>query len=156
CILAGTLALFAFRLGRLDESWNVYTVLSQWAKSLGDDMTGARMYQNWAWVALTRGRLASGRVLAGHALAAASEDEHERAVSVGYLAAAAHFQGDTQGARLHFRQIVGTKEEPVFVPVIYCARHLIDVGSFTDARSLCDRGLAQVETAELRSAASWL
>jgi hypothetical protein len=100
-------------------------------------------------VAFERGRLAESSALADTALVAAeaAKDPVERMASLAFRAISAHALGDIPTARADFAFVMKPEGSPAASLISAThARHLLDLGDVSAARTLCRRGLEHART----------
>ena len=143
-ILANEFALFALRLGRLAEARAIRWLDDSWKKTLAEPKRTSVGLQNSSDDACCLGRLREAQTLAAEAVdqAEAAKDDEQKLKSLAYGAHAAHALGDIATARTDFAaatKLHGRSLSSIWG--LYQARHHLDLGELTAARTLADYGL---------------
>jgi len=143
--LANDLALFAHKLGRLEEARAIRRLDDGWSRTLAERGDTSSGLQNSSEVALALGRLAEARELAGEAVneAETASDDTKMKHSLARRAIAAHTSGDIATARTDFTSATELEGEPLYsLRGSQYGRHHLDLGDLAAARALASHGLA--------------
>jgi tetratricopeptide (TPR) repeat protein len=143
-LLSGDLALFALQLGRLGEARTILQFNDGWNKTHAEPKATSRGLLNSRTVAFPMGRLTEAHRLATEALkeAEAARDDGLKKFSLSSQAIAVHTLGDIAAAHADFTAATELEGEPLYsLQGSYHTRFYLDLGDYTQARSLADHGL---------------
>jgi Domain of unknown function (DUF4062) len=156
--LANALSLFAKYLGRLTEAQAIRRLDDRWKKSLAEPERISSGLRNSSWVAMDLGRLAESAALAGEAMneAETASDAEQKKNCLERRAIAAHALGDVAAARADFAAATELEGEPLYSSAgSRHARHHLDLGDLTTARTLADHGLAKATSMGWTEEIAW-
>jgi tetratricopeptide (TPR) repeat protein len=161
-LLASDLALFAQKLGRLEEARAIRQEDDTWMKSFGESQMKSQGLLNSSEVTFARGRLVESRALADAALAeteAAQDQDSDELVqkeSLAFRAISSHALGYIASTRGDFAIATELEGQSLFsLRGSNYARHLVDLGDLTSARNLCNYGLIFASTNSYNQEFPW-
>jgi tetratricopeptide (TPR) repeat protein len=154
-LLANSLALNAFRLGRLEEAWALRLLDNRWKQSLGEADRITMGLRSSAQVAFARGLLLEARTLADAALAETTIESIQRTNAIVFRAFVAHALGDMDGARMKFDAAQKMEGHLGSLLGLWHASHLLDLGNLAAARSIGTYGLTTAHSYEWIQELAW-
>ncbi len=157
-LLDSALALFAVRLGRLEEARAIRRLDDGWKKSPDEPTETSKGLQNSSEVAFALGRLAEARRLATEALdqVEATQDNVAKKDCLAYKAIASHALGVVAAARVDFAAATEMEGQPLYsLRGSQHARHHLDLGDFAAARDLVEHGLDTASQHRWNDEVSW-